>query len=160
MKCTQSRVCTLEEALKTVREDLPQPVGIVLFGADCEFKSKVVAIMVRELGAFNSHYYFSCPDCASLSDVLRKYPAEVVIMDSDESGMHDLRHELVKTMRNAGAKTVVGIYAKVDKVPVRPLMSSLEKVEFNKQITAIKQSNPNAEGLDYYIEVENEEEEG
>lgn len=79
-------------------------------------------------------------------------------LDSAESSTHGLRYELVKVMRNAGAGSVVGIYAKVDKVPVRPLMSSLEKVEFNKQITAIEQSNPNADGLDYFIVVEEEKE--
>ena len=151
------RVSTSERIFDKIKEEMAQPVGIVLFGADCDFKNEVLDAIVDGLRGF-ARYYTKAPDTATLVRNIKNHSAVVVTLDSAESSTHGLRHELVKVMRNAGAGSVVGIYAKVDKVPVRPLMSSLEKVEFNKQITAIEQSNPNADGLDYFIVVEEEKE--
>lgn len=149
-------VCTPEQTFEKINTKMAQPVGIVLFGADCDFKNEVLDAMVDGLRGF-ARYYTKAPDTATLVRAIKDHLAVVVVLNSDESSTHELRHELVKVMRNAGAKTVVGIYAKVDQVPISPLISSLEKVEFNKRITAIEQSNPTADGLDYFIVVEEEE---
>lgn len=151
------RVSTSERIFNKIKEEIAQPVGIVLFGADCDFKNEVLDTMVEELRGF-ARYYTKAPDTATLVRAIKDHLAVVVVLNSDESSTHELRHELVKVMRNAGAETVVGIYAKVSKEPIRPLLSSLEKVESNKQITAIEQSNPTADGLDYFIVVEEEKE--
>lgn len=34
-------VSTPEETFDKIKKELPQPVGIVLFGADCDFKNEV-----------------------------------------------------------------------------------------------------------------------
>ncbi len=151
------RVSTSERIFNKIKEEMAQPVGIVLFGVDCDFKNEVLDAMVEELRGF-ARYYTKAPDTATLVRAIKTNLAVVVTLNSDESSMHSLRHELVKTMRNAGAETVVGIYAKVDKEPIRPLVSSLEKVEFNKRVAAVEQSNPTADGLDYFIVVEEERE--
>lgn len=114
--------------------------------------------MVEELRGFADYYTTKTPSTDTLVWAFNSHSAVAVMLNSDESGTHGLRHELVKTMRNAGAETVVGIYAKVDKEPIRPLVSSLEKVEFNKRVAAVEQSNPTADGLDYFIVVEEEKE--
>lgn len=151
------RVSTSERIFNKIKEEIAQPVGIVLFGADCDFKNEVLDTMVEELQGF-ARYYTKAPDTVTLVRAIKDHLAVVVMLSSDESSTHGLRHELVKVMRNAGAETVVGIYAKASKEPIRPLVSSLERVEFNKQVTAVEQSNPTADGLDYFIVVEEEKE--
>lgn len=150
------KVSTPEQIFDKIKEEMTQPVGIILFGADCDFKNEVLDTIVDGLRGF-ARYYTKTPDAATLARNIKNHPAVVVMLNANESSTHGLRHELVKAMRNAGAEAVVGIYAKVGKVPIRPLMSNPEKVEYNKQITAIEQSNPNADGLDYFITIEEEE---
>lgn len=152
------RVSTPERIFNKIKEEMAQPVGIVLFGADGELKNKTLDAMMERLRGFADYHIDKTPSTDNLIWTLDRYSAVVVVLRSDESSTHGLRHKLVKMMRNAGAKTVVGIYAKVNKEPIRPLVSSLEKVEFNKQITAIEQSDPTADGLDYFVVVEEEEE--
>lgn len=97
-----STVSTSEQIFNKIKEEMAQPVGIVLFGADCDLKDEVLDIIMRELQGF-ARYYTKAPDTVTLMRSVKKYPAIVIALTSDESGMHDLRHELVKVMRNAGA---------------------------------------------------------
>lgn len=64
--------------------------------------------MVKSLQGF-ARYYTNVPDTATLVRALSCHMAVAVTMDSDESCTPELRRELVKVMRNAGADTVVGI---------------------------------------------------
>lgn len=152
------RVSTPERIFSKIKE-MAQPVGIVLFGVDCDFKNEVLDTMVEELRGF-ARYYTTAPDTATLVRAIKGHSAVVVALNSDESSTHGLRHELVKVMRNAGAETVVGIYAKAKKKPIpfgKATISAAKDRRVNQQIDAIEQSNPNADGLDYFVVVEEEE---
>lgn len=158
MKCIQSRVCTLEEILKMIREDLPQSVGIVLFGADGDFKKEVYAKCIEGIPNLVTNNEDGSLSLRIVSRAVGARQSILEVMEGYASANHNMRHQTVLTLRNLGIKTVVGIYAKVEKEPIRPLMSSLEKVEFDKRVAAIEQSNPTADGLDYFIVVEEEKE--
>lgn len=152
------RVSTSERIFNKIKEEMAQPVGIVLFGVDYDFKNEVLDAMVEELRGF-ARYYTKAPDTVTLVRAIKDHLAVVVMLDSDESSAHGLRHELVKVMRNAGVETVVGIYAKVKKIPIpvgKAMISAARDKQINKQITAIEQSNPTADGLDYFVVVEEE----
>jgi len=153
-----NRVSTPERIFDKIKTEMAQPVGIVFFGADCDFKNEVLDAMVEELRGFDC-YYTEAPDTAALMKAIQVHSAVAVTLNSEESSMHSLRQELVKAMRNAGAKTVVGVYAKSEKIPIRSLTSSLEDAKFNRQVAAIKRSNPTADGLDYFVVVGKEGEE-
>ncbi len=158
-RCEIREVSTLSTSSKRIKE-MAQPVGIVLFGADCGFKSEVLDVMVDGLRGF-ARYYTKAPDTATLVRAIKNHLAVVVMLNSDESSTHGLRHELVKVMRNAGAKTVVGIYVKAKKKPIpfgKAMISVARDKQVNHQIDAIEQSNPTADGLDYFIVVEEEKE--
>ncbi len=131
------KVSTSGQIFDKIKEEMAQPVGIVLFGADCDLKNEVMDEMMGTLQGF-ARYYTKAPDTDTLVRAIKIHSAVIVMLSADESATQRLRHELVKAMRNAGAKTVVGFYAKANKVPIRPLMSTPEKVECNKQITAIE----------------------
>ena len=152
------RVSTPERIFNKIKEEMAQPVGIVLFGADCEFKNEVIEAFLARFGRGLVWDYYRSTTTARIEAVFRIGESFIIMLDSNESADHNVRHRLVQNLRNLGAKTAVGIYVKATKEPIRPLMSSLEKVEFNKQITAIEQSNPTADGLDYFIVVEEEKE--
>lgn len=151
-KWEEIRVSMPEQIFDAIKAEMAWPIGIMVFGADCDLKSEVLDVIMRELQSL-ARYYTSVPDTATLVGAVRRHSAVVVVMNAEESAMHGLRHELVKVMRNAGAVSVVGIYVKADKVSVRPLMSNPEKAELNKQVTAIERSNPTADGLDRMIVV-------
>ena len=117
------RVSTPERIFDKIKEEMAQPVGIIIFGADCELKDEVVNKTISSL-----------PGIATSTNAA---PTPTLVKYIQEHSM---------------------IYAKAEKEPIRPLMSSLEKVEFNKRVFAIEQSNPTADGLDYFIVVEEEKE--
>ncbi len=116
-------VSTPERIFDKIKEEMAQPVGIIIFGADCELKDEVVNKTISSL-----------PGIATSTNAA---PTPTLVKYIQEHSM---------------------IYAKVEKEPIRPLMSSLEKVEFKKRVFAIEQSNPTADGLDYFIVVEEEKE--
>lgn len=156
-----NKVSTPERIFDKIKEEMAQPVGIVIFGADCEFKNEVYETMMKELQGL-ARYYTKRPDIATLTKAVETYSAVVVMLGSDDSSQRELRHTLVNVMRNAGAKTVIGIYAKAKKKPIpfgKAMISVAKDKQVNQQIDAIEQSNPTADGLDYFIVVEEEKEE-
>ena len=153
------RISTPERIFAKVKTEMAQPVGIVFFGAYCDFRNEVLDTMLKELGEF-ARYYTTVPDTPTLVRAIQNHSAVAVILNSEKSGLHGLRHELVKVMKNAGAATVVGIYAKATKAPLRrrlPFFLS-PQTKFDKQLAAIEKSHPTADGLDYFIVVEEEKE--
>lgn len=167
------KVSTSECIFDKINNEMAQPVGIVLFGADCDLKDDVKKEVIEALGlqggaggcGLDGEADYEYGQCYLKTEHHLRYRFSVgqkfamVILDSHSSSEHDFRHGFVDAIRNAGAKTVVGIYAKADKKPIRPLMSNVEDVEFNKRITAIEQSNPTADGLDYLLITSEETEE-
>ncbi len=151
------RVSTPERIFNKIKE-MAQPVGVVLFGADCDFKNEVKRTTWESL--CTAYCFPNAPGTAELVNALKDNSMVIVTLNSDESSTHGLRHELVKVMRNAGAETVVGIYAKAKKKPIpfgKATISAAKDRRVNQQIDAIEQSNPTADGLDYFIVVEEEE---
>lgn len=147
------RVSTPERIFDKIKEEMAQPVGVVLFGVDGDFKKEVLHLMMDHLRGF-AYYFDGAPDTKALVDATRNFQAVAVTLSGAESSTEGLRYELAKVMQAAGVKTVVGIYAKVEKVPIRPLMSNVEKLEFNKQITAIEAQNADDDWLDYSVTAE------
>lgn len=151
-------VCTPEQTFEKINTKMAQPVGIVLFGADCDFKNEVVDELLDNFTSVNC-WFNQPPDTSTLAKAFSDFKTVMVIMEAERSAMHPFRHELVKLMRNLGAKTVVGIYAKC-KMQLPLFLQGCfnrETVSLATQIKAIEQSNPTADGLDYFIVVEEEE---
>lgn len=155
------RVSTPERIFDKIKTEMPQPVGIVLFGADGDFKNKVLDTMVEALRGFADYYTAETPPCTdTLIRAFDRHSAVAVMLNSEASSMHDLRHELVKVMRNVGAKTVVGIYAKSDlpKLSFGRSAATVIDSPFRKQVRSLIDDPPTAEDFDYFIVVEEEKE--
>lgn len=150
------RVSTSERIFNKIKEGVAQPVGIVLFGVDSVFKNEVLDAMVESCEGLQTTILSKVPSTDTLVWAFSSHSAVVVMLNSDESSTYDLRHELVKVMRNTGAETVVGIYAKVKPYSPKALIRLSHANAVNKQIAMIERSNPTADGLDYFIVVEEE----
>ena len=155
MKWEINRVSTPERIFEKIKTELAQPVGVVLFGADCDFKNEVKNMMKSELRGL-IRCYANAPNTAALVKAFKKHSAVAVVLNTEESSSHELRHELVKVMQNAGAVSVVGIYAKAEKYSPKALVRIPGAAAKNRQIAEIEQSNPTVDGLDYLIVVHEE----
>lgn len=157
-------VSTPEQIFDKIREEMAQPVGVVLFGADCEFKSKTVGGVAK--GLVNSALFrLGGDDLPSRYSKMRipqrcTHPYFFVLYSSASSS-HDVRHEWFQAIRSMGAKTVVGIYVKAKKKSIpfgKAIITVVRNMRFNRQIDAIEQSNPTAGGLvDCFVEIDEEE---
>jgi len=155
-----SRVSTSERIFDKIKMEMAQPVSIVLFGADCEFKSSVL----RELqdGMHDVKVFHGAPSTHEMVELIHCSPVSVFVLSSMESSDHQLRHECVKIMRTVGAKTVVGIYAKVKGLPslsARGFMAKSESELIRDTVRRLKRNPPTADGLDYLLVVSEENEE-
>lgn len=156
------RVSTPERIFDKIKEEMAQPVGVVLFGADCEFKNEVVGEVAK--GLVNSALFRLGGDDLPSSYLKMQIPQRCThpyffVLGSLASSSHDVRHEWVQVIRSIGAKTVVGIYVKAKKKPIpfgKAMISVVRDKQVNQQIDAIEQSNPTADGLDYFVVIEEE----
>lgn len=152
-----SRVSTPERILEKIKKELAQPVGIILFGADCDFKKEVVKTFTTEFGddlACDTYAGTTMRHIQQSFGASRNY---MIDLDSTDSASHDIRHQCVLNLRNLGARSVVGIYIKareISEITVPPLSNAVKQSKFNNQIHAIEDSKPTSEGLDYLITVE------
>lgn len=157
------QVSTSERIFDKIKEEMARPVGIVLFGADCEFKNEVREAFLARFGRGLVWDYYRSTTTARIETVFRIGDSFIIMLDSNESADHNVRHRLVQNLRNLGAKTVIGVYAKVKyprKIPTSGL--SLEarqrRLAQAKCINTLKHNPPTADGLDYFIVVEEEKE--
>lgn len=151
-----NRVSTPERIFKKITEEMAQPVGIVIFGADCVLKDEVYLECFKRIPNFAI-----CSSSSRLQAAKRPFSdgqSVVTVMDGKRSGNHACRHQTVTKLREVGAKSVVGIYAKATTITDDSSMSKRERNQLNKQIAAIEQDCPTADGLDYLVIADLEEE--
>ncbi len=159
------RVSTTERIFDKIRTEAAQPVGIVLFGADCDLKDEVYMECVEQIPNLATGYGGKTGNIA-LRGAKRPFTegrSVLAVLDGDSSAQHEARHQTVTALRDLGAKTLVGIYAEAR---LRFFANEYERTpdvvycqrRINNQILSIEQSNPTADGLDYFIVVEEEKE--
>lgn len=146
----EKRVSTTEEVFAKINS-LPQPVGIVVFGADCELKDDVLMECQRRVSNLASGYR----DVISASIICGFNAGQsiMVAMDSDMSGDRKQRHRIVTTLRDFGAKSVVGIYVKYSPIWLGDKKVTENNIA-NEQAWALINRPPTADGLDAYFECE------
>ncbi len=137
-----SKVSTPERCLQKISDELPRPIGIMIFGADRELKDKIEKLCIKRV-PYLIGGEADQQDCGIvIRGEKRQLPSDrnmVVILDETSSCDHSLRHQIVTNLRKIGAESVVGIYAKSS----------------NSELT----TPPTADGLEALITVTNIEEE-
>lgn len=153
-----NKVSTPEHIFDKINTEMPQPVGIMLFGADCEFKNQVVEKLQHELREIK--VFLGTPSTYELAELIPSSSISLFVLSSMASSDHELRHEAVNVMRRIGAKNIVGIYVKVkapQPLPGRGFMGRRDLQLMKTAVRELEKNPPTADGLDYLIVVEEQE---
>lgn len=146
------RVSTPERICQKITERMPQPVSIMLFGADGEFKKETIEKLQQRMP--EAKWFYGAPSTHEMVELIHSSPVSIFVLSSMESSDHELRHECVNVMRRIGTKTVVGFYAKAK--PPQPLPGCGFPGRPDLQlmwntVRKLEQHPPTAHGLDYLI---------
>lgn len=160
MICCKETIGTIEAELANIAQ-LPPPVSIILFGADCEFKNKVLRRL--EQGCSEAKIFYGAPSTHEIIELIRGFPISIFVLSSMESSDHELRHECVKVMHNIGAKVVIGVHAKAK--PPQPFsghgFTGRPDLQLMKTtIKKLEQNPPTVDGLNRLLTINERWEEG
>jgi len=145
-------ISTAEEVLAMINEKLPQPVGIVIFGADCSLKERVYIECTQRIKNITTGYgsMGNMPLLAAGRPLSRMCNV-LTVMDGKMSTEHEQRHQIVTMLRKMGAKSVIGIYTQVPPQTRRLPEISKADVNYNKQAEKLEQEPPTGDGLDCFV---------
>ncbi len=147
-----NRVSTSERIFDKINTEVDRPFGIIVYGADCDYKFKTVDKFLNNLtDVVFTNYRSMMEDFSQVEKLLGDFRSMVVVMNSEDSKVHHLRHECVQKLTEAGAKAVVGVLVKPK--------GSLQKEKDEATRQHLEQYPPSADGLRYQIIVDEEEEE-
>lgn len=141
------RPSTQEAVLHKIMFEIPQPVGIVVFGPDCPLKQETVDSMLEKARQVTED------DKVDPHDMMRyrfgRQGNIVSVMKNDASAMHGDRHEVISRLRQAGMKSVVGMH----------IHTNVELAEPDAEATRkqLLVNPPTADGIDYLVTVPDEE---
>ncbi len=145
MKWEISRVSTIEQIIDMINDELDQPVGILVFGADSQLKDSVYATLkgrVKDLATVAP--YIPMPVCYGKNTL--------TMFDGKTSVGEQNRSNLIKSMHNAGTKIIIGIFVRVEP---KSRMMALRPEDFVRAMQAEKLllHPPKTELFDYFITV-------
>ena len=147
------KISTSEQIFDLINYEATHPVGIVLFGADSDFKDNVVCLCLDSI----KHNYplFNCnyiPLVLSPDPLLEGASAIVLVLPGDQSDYSE-RRRAISVLRKFGLKTIIGIYAEMARKPPRLFSGSIKDIWINKQIDEITYTPPSMDGFDYLVSV-------
>ncbi len=153
-----NRISTPERIIRKIKEGMAQPVGIVLFGVDCDFKNEVLEMLFEGLSCF---YYHRIPRATVLTSSFKGCSNEIlVVLNTDESVAKGLRQGLTEAMSDVGAKTVVGIYARARRRSWWRFLLRLnfgevrKRRKFNEMLGLLEKNPPKVGEFDYLVFVD------
>ena len=134
---------------------LRAPVGIILFGADSEFKEQVRKKFSGNVVGLTEIGYTAVSasegDSANTPYILRAWN-NLITLSGDYSADHTRRHEAVEYLRTAGAKVLIGVYVKHKPICEDTTTHPVEAIsKFNKQVNALLKNPPTVDGLNHLI---------
>lgn len=152
-----SKVSTPGRIFDKITKELPQPVGIILFGADCDLKDEIYVEITKRVPGISIGFGGKAENltlpCAK--QPFSKGRSVLAVLDGDASGQHKLRHQAVTELKGAGAASVVGIYARhklPEPLPARGRLKG-KTAKQTAQIKALLNDPPTPDGLDYLLTV-------
>lgn len=146
-----NRISGAERICDKIMTRMPRPVGIIVSGADGRFKEEVADRIMAKLRGFAHCYCGKAPTADALGWSLSRYHAVMAVLDFETSVSCEARRNLVAAMRNSGAATIVGVYAKAHPASPKLLTRVSGKARLNEQISAMEKNRPIVEEFDYLI---------
>lgn len=115
------------------------PIGVVVFDAEGSLRNEIrqeCAERLPSLGALGNRSK-GVRTVSEAGEIIKRGGNALLVMDGLSSAHHDSRHNAITSLRNYGAKTIVGIFAEQDDI-----------------ITARTDNDPpNGDGLEHFIKV-------
>lgn len=155
------KVSTSEELLVAIQQ-LPQPVGIVVLGADGDFKANVIEKMRHKLGG-DACFFDLLPDDIELTKASFRYRFITIVLNAERSAMKDIVWQLLYNMRRDDVSSLIGLYVKPKKKPVIKLgpgatlddhRAASKAARLLRQAEAIEQSEPATSRFDRFLILE------
>lgn len=168
MKNAEWRLCqvsTTEQVFERINQEAAQPVGAILFGVDSDFKDRVYRRFTDEVAKPCLWGSYGYPNALKdwsedtiyyhdLSTPDNKESRILLILAGNASADHAKRHLAVKTLRDSGMKTVIGVYVRSERPKFWEYLSDCKmSAQRANQFKKLTQNPPTAEGLDYLLEV-------
>lgn len=147
-----SIISTFKEVFAEINS-IKEPVGIIIFGADSDFKDQVCAKFEAHVRGLRINY----SDSDSIQSAICQAPTGeynlTVELSGEDSANHWKRHEVVKMLKSAGFKVVIGLYVKQEQI--QPWSAALpeEIKKFNRQAAKLLGKPPTIYGLTNLIVV-------
>lgn len=154
----ERKVSTVEEIFAKIKTEMPQPVGIVIFGVDDNLREKTVEMVKHELSGFSGPvlHLSKMAEITRFRMALKNQGVVTLTMDSRESRRSDLLDEAIKKMRKAGVKSLIGCYAKVEESTIRSARRSITlqaRMRALQDAQAMENSHPDRHDFDKFYEV-------
>lgn len=137
------RLSTQEAVLNKIMFEIPQPVGIVVFGPDCPLKQETVDAMLEKARQVTES------DKIDPHDMMRyrfgRQGNIISVLKNDASAIHGDRHEVISRLQQAGMKSVVGVYIKTN--------TELDDPDAEATRKQLMVHPPTPDGIEYLITV-------
>lgn len=146
------RISTPERIVSKIRNELPQPAGVIVYGVDCDFKRNTVQKFI--LGLDHPIALYGMPGAAELAELTRQQHSIIMVPNSETAAQASWRHMLISLIRSLGFKTIVGVYAQPGKQRLWQPLPTMKRIRFNQQLAAIERSKPAMDDLDYFVTVQ------
>ena len=150
----------VEEVIAEINNDLPLPLGIVLFGADSWLKAKLCKQLRRYLDEplVFDRQGIEGPYIDIARTFFRQEKPVLVCMTGHESIHYGLYRHRVEQLRRLGAATVVGFFARAtgkDDIDyaLRDFDPQFGHKVYHQQIKKLTEDPPHRKDFDYFVVV-------
>lgn len=139
-----SIISTFKEVFAEINK-IAEPVGIILFGADSEFKKQVCSKFSSNIKGIAEIEYTEPGLVASANHLIPLEGWNILVnLSGDQSIDHAKRHEAVTELKKVGVKILIGVYVKQRLAPPQTR-------RFNQQVANLLERPPTADGLNHLI---------
>lgn len=150
MRWEMDRVCTSEQIFDEIDRIAERPMGIVVFGVDCKCKRKIMWLCAERI-----RHCIPCQTTRGANAVLKNGLNAIINMLEKDSDTCEKRSEVASTLKEHGAKTVVGICIRNrfgdsgSRITHDETFGGLNAVDETKS-----SRNQNRDGLDYLVVID------
>ena len=136
---SENMVGTIKQFCEQIRNEMSRPVGVMVYGADSEFKTQIYVQIITMLGSLARYFRATIPTLERMQEAFETKAVIIAALPSEESGNADMRLEFIQRLRDAGAKDVAAIYVRPDYTKVKEPCTRLD-VDFS--VRNIDSSDP------------------
>lgn len=134
--------------LKDIEEEtkkLAWPLGVVVFGPECEYMDEAVAKIqdrLKDKACYDCRRKFLLTDGTTLKKDFENHNVVALVLNVSDSASCRGRGRAAKRLRRAGAKSIIMVYVRANGALSGSKLDFNEVYKLHKQIDAIEKSQP------------------